>query len=27
MLKILESVKPDLILLDIMMEPVDGWET
>jgi len=26
-LKILESVKPDLILLDIMMEPVDGWET
>jgi len=26
-LKILESVKPDLILLDIMMEPMDGWET
>jgi DNA-binding response OmpR family regulator len=26
-LKILETVKPDLILLDIMMEPVDGWET
>jgi DNA-binding response OmpR family regulator len=26
-LKILKDVKPDLILLDIMMEPMDGWET
>jgi two-component system, OmpR family, response regulator len=24
---ILRTTKPDLILLDIMMEPVDGWET
>nr|WP_321351645.1 response regulator [uncultured Methanoregula sp.] len=23
----LKTVKPDLILLDIMMEPMDGWET
>ena len=23
----LRSVRPDLILLDIMMEPMDGWET
>ena len=23
----LSSTKPDLILLDIMMEPMDGWET
>ncbi|HNQ30677.1 MAG TPA: response regulator [Methanolinea sp.] len=23
----LSTVKPDLILLDIMMEPMDGWET
>jgi CheY-like chemotaxis protein len=26
-IKILQAVKPDLILLDIMMEPMDGWET
>jgi len=26
-LEILKTVIPDLILLDIMMEPVDGWET
>ncbi len=26
-LNILKTVKPDLILLDIMMEPMDGWET
>ncbi|MGB8219577.1 MAG: response regulator [Methanoregula sp.] len=26
-IRILETVKPDLILLDIMMEPMDGWET
>ncbi|MGB7992482.1 response regulator [Methanoregula sp.] len=26
-LKILKEVTPDLILLDIMMEPMDGWET
>lgn len=26
-LSILETLKPDLILLDIMMEPMDGWET
>jgi two-component system OmpR family response regulator len=26
-LETLRSVKPDLILLDIMMEPMDGWET
>lgn len=26
-LGILTTVTPDLILLDIMMEPVDGWET
>ena len=23
----MKKVKPDLILLDIMMEPMDGWET
>ncbi len=26
-LEILKTVRPDLILLDIMMEPMDGWET
>jgi two-component system OmpR family response regulator len=26
-LSLLATTKPDLILLDIMMEPVDGWET
>jgi two-component system, OmpR family, response regulator len=26
-LSILNTTKPDLILLDIMMEPMDGWET
>ncbi|MDD1676735.1 MAG: response regulator [Methanomicrobiales archaeon] len=26
-LDILKDVTPDLILLDIMMEPMDGWET
>ena len=26
-LTILGTTKPDLILLDIMMEPMDGWET
>ncbi|HUU75285.1 MAG TPA: response regulator [Methanoregulaceae archaeon] len=26
-LEILKTVAPDLILLDIMMEPMDGWET
>ncbi|MFA5269029.1 MAG: response regulator [Methanoregula sp.] len=26
-LSVLETLKPDLILLDIMMEPMDGWET
>lgn len=26
-LSILSTTKPDLILLDIMMEPMDGWET
>ncbi|OPY37633.1 MAG: response regulator PleD [Methanoregula sp. PtaU1.Bin051] len=26
-LDILKTVSPDLILLDIMMEPMDGWET
>jgi len=26
-LKILESTRPDMILLDIMMEPMNGWET
>ncbi|MDI9633681.1 MAG: response regulator [Methanolinea sp.] len=26
-LDLLQTVKPDLILLDIMMEPMDGWET
>ena len=26
-LKILRTIIPDLILLDIMMEPMDGWET
>ena len=26
-LSILKTLKPDLILLDIMMEPMDGWET
>jgi CheY-like chemotaxis protein len=26
-LSILKTTQPDLILLDIMMEPMDGWET
>ena len=26
-LEMLKTVTPDLILLDIMMEPMDGWET
>ncbi len=26
-LALLKTTKPDLILLDIMMEPMDGWET
>jgi two-component system, OmpR family, response regulator len=26
-LALLTTIKPDLILLDIMMEPMDGWET
>ena len=26
-LAILQDTRPDLILLDIMMEPMDGWET
>ena len=26
-LTVLKTMKPDLILLDIMMEPMDGWET
>lgn len=26
-IELLKSVTPDLILLDIMMEPMDGWET
>jgi two-component system OmpR family response regulator len=26
-LEILKTSIPDLILLDIMMEPMDGWET
>ncbi len=26
-LEILKAVTPDLILLDIMMDPMDGWET
>jgi two-component system, OmpR family, response regulator len=26
-LAIMKTTKPDLILLDIMMEPMDGWET
>ncbi len=26
-MQILQKTKPDLILLDIMMEPMDGWET
>lgn len=26
-LELLESTIPDLILLDISMEPIDGWET
>ena len=26
-LEILKDMRPDLILLDIMMEPMDGWET
>jgi len=26
-LNLLEDINPDLILLDIMMEPVDGWKT
>src|SRR5512136_2499417 len=26
-LKILKTTTPDLILMDIMMEPMDGWET
>jgi two-component system OmpR family response regulator len=25
-LKLLESVRPDMILLDIIMEPMDGWQ-
>ena len=24
---LLQTTKPDLLLLDIMMEPMDGWET
>lgn len=26
-LQILEKTRPDMILLDIMMEPLDGWQT
>ena len=26
-ISILSTIKPDLVLLDIMMEPMDGWET
>ena len=26
-LAVLDRAKPDLILLDIMMEPMDGWQT
>ncbi len=26
-LKVLNTTPPDLVLLDIMMEPMDGWET
>ena len=26
-IRILQTTKPELILLDIMMEPMDGWET
>ncbi|HQN92020.1 MAG TPA: response regulator, partial [Methanoculleus sp.] len=26
-LEVLKTTPPDLILLDIMMEPMDGWET
>lgn len=26
-LALLKTAKPDLVLLDIMMEPMDGWET
>jgi two-component system, OmpR family, response regulator len=26
-LKILENARPDMILLDIIMEPMDGWQT
>ncbi|MEI8330230.1 MAG: response regulator [Methanomicrobiales archaeon] len=26
-ISILRTVKPDLLLLDIMMEPIDWWET
>jgi DNA-binding response OmpR family regulator len=26
-ISLLSTIKPDLILLDIMMEPMDGWET
>ena len=26
-LEVLGDIRPDLILLDIMMEPMDGWET
>ncbi len=26
-LSLLQTTRPDLILLDIMMEPMDGWET
>ena len=26
-LDLLKTQKPDLILLDMMMEPMDGWET